>query len=135
MEVREAVESDAEPLAELTDAPVDAMRTIIHDRSVRVAVDGEGDPSNDSILGIVSFDAQPDAVHVTQLSGERTACERLLDEPIAFARSEDMPVEVLVPETESTVQAVAKAAGFERVGQGPRFEGEETVRYRLEPHQ
>ncbi|PSP78949.1 hypothetical protein BRC81_05595 [Halobacteriales archaeon QS_1_68_20] len=129
MEVREAVEDDAESLASITGAPVDAMRTIIHDRTVRVAVDG-GD--EERILGVVSFDARPEVVHVTQLDGDRAACERLLEEPVAFARNEGMAVEVLVPESESSVQEVAEAAGFERAGSGPRFEGKPTVRYRLD---
>ncbi len=132
MDVREAVEADAESLASLTGAPVDAMRTIIHDRTVRVAVEGKSDV-DERILGVVSFDARPEVVHVTQLDGDRAACERLLEEPVAFARDEDMAVEVLVTEDETDVRAVAEAAGFERAGRGPRFEGEPTVRYRLDP--
>jgi hypothetical protein len=128
MDVRDAIEDDAEAMARVADAPTDAMRTIIHDRSVRVAVDGEGD-----VLGFVSFDARPDAVHVTQLAGERAACERLLDEPIQFAAGEGMAVELLVPETESHVRETATAVGFSEAGRGPRFEGVETVRFRLEP--
>jgi hypothetical protein len=42
-------------------------------------------------------------------------------------------VEVLVPEDESDTRAAAEAAGFERSGTGPPFEGQQTVRYRLDP--
>ena len=143
MEIRDAVEDDASSLAAISGVPVDAMRTIIHDRSVRVAVESTDDPAHDDsadepvhddrpVLGFVSFDAQPNVVHVTQLDGGRSACERLLEEPIAFARHESMSVEFLVPEDETEVRDVATAAGFERIGQGPRFEGRQTVRYRLE---
>lgn len=37
MDVRDAVESDAEVLADLAGAPADVMRNVIHDRTVRVA--------------------------------------------------------------------------------------------------
>lgn len=50
MEIRDAVEADADRLAELTDLPPDVLRNVIHDRTVRVAVeanrdaaDGDGD--------------------------------------------------------------------------------------------
>lgn len=42
MDVRDAVESDAEVLADLAGAPADVMRNVIHDRTVRVA---ESSPS------------------------------------------------------------------------------------------
>ncbi len=38
MEVRDAVEADAEALAAIVDAPADVMRNVVHDRTVRVAV-------------------------------------------------------------------------------------------------
>ena len=49
MEVRDALEADAERLASLTDAPGDVMRNLVHDRTVRVAEDG------DEIVAFVSF--------------------------------------------------------------------------------
>ena len=127
MEVREAVEADAERLATLADAPTDTMRNLVHDRTVRVA-ENAGE-----IVGFVSFDAKRDAVHVTQFDGTSEAAARLLDEPARFARSEGMAAELLVEESRAELQRAATAAGFERAGPGPRFEGAPTIRYRLDP--
>jgi len=126
MELRDAVEADAGRLAGLTDTPGDVMRNLIHDRTVRVAErDGE-------IVGFVSFDARQGTVHVTQLQGETAAYDALLAEPMGFARSEGMAVELLAPDDETETQSAAADAGFERVGNGPYFEGQSTTRYRLE---
>jgi hypothetical protein len=161
MNVRDAVERDADALATLTDLPPDVIRNTIHDRTVRVAEptgsdDGEeGEPtggetdSNESevgdngdgevgrdateLTGFVSFDARDDTVHVTQFAGERDACERLLQEPVRFARNEGMRVEVVVTASEEEMRAAVEAVGFEKHGSGPMFEGERTVRYRLTP--
>lgn len=148
MEIREAVESDADALAELADSPVDVMRNLVHDRTVRVAVESdtaEGEPASGSdragdgqddgapIVGFVSFDARDETVHVTQLAGSESACARLLEEPVRFARSEAMAVELLVPDDERAVREAAEAADFARAGSGPRFSGRPTTRYRLEP--
>ncbi|MDS0278931.1 hypothetical protein NDI85_14110 [Halomicroarcula sp. S1AR25-4] len=129
MEIRDAVEADAGRLADLADSPPDVMRNLVHDRTVRVATDG----TTEGIVGFVSYDAKRGTVHVTQLAGSTDACERLLDEPISFAERERMDVELLVPDGESAVEAAVEATGFTRTGQGPRFEGKPTVRYRLEP--
>ncbi|WP_247005453.1 hypothetical protein [Halorientalis litorea] len=126
MEIRDAVESDAGRLAELTDAPADVMRNLVHDRTVRV---GEED---DDIVGFVSYDAREKTVHVTQIEGTPEVCNRLLDEPVRFARGEGMAVELLVPEPDEDAQTAADSAGFDRVGSGPRFDGTPTVKYRLE---
>lgn len=127
MNVRDAVEGDAERLAALTDAPTDVMRNLIHDRTVRVAEDA------DSVQGFVSYDAENSTVHVTQLEGDWELCEQLLAEPRRFAEREGMNVELLAPETDETAQEAAEAAGFERQGTGPRFDGMETIRYQWEP--
>lgn len=127
MDVRDATEADAEELASFTGAPGDVMRNLVHDRTVRVAVeDGE-------TRGFVSFDAEGTTVYVTQLEGDREACERLLEEPVRFADKESMGVEHLVPETDEETCALLESAAFERGGTGPRFDGTPTVRYRLEP--
>jgi len=126
MEVRDAVEADAERLAGMTDAPTDVMVNLVHDRTVRVGTEDE------TILGFVSFDARADTVHVTQLDGDPAAYDRLLEEPIRFAQSEGMAVELLVPEGEADLLGAVEGAEFEQVGSGPRFEGEPTRRYRLE---
>lgn len=127
MDVRDAVEADAGRLAELTDAPRDVMRNLIHDRTVRVA------ENDDEIVGFVSFDARAQTVHVTQIEGEGDACQRLLEEPISFATREAMAVELLVPESSETVRDAVIGVGFDQDGPGPTFEGTPTVRYRLEP--
>lgn len=126
MDVRDAVESDAEVIATLADAPVDAMRAIVHDRTVRVlAVD-------DDVAGFVSFDVQDGDVCITQLGGTQAACERLLAEPIRFAEREGMAVRVTVPASEEMTRSAAERVGFTEVGTGPRFDGERTVTYRLD---
>lgn len=127
MDVGDAVEADAERLAELTGAPTDVMRNLVHDRTVRVALE------DDEIVGFVSFDAREDTVHVTQIEGTTAACERLLAEPISFAETEGMVVELLAAESNEDLRTAADRAGFREVGPGPRFEGTPTVRYRLEP--
>lgn len=126
MEMRDAVEADAERLAELTDSPTDVMRNLVHDRTVRVA------EQDGSIVGFVSFDAREQTVHVTQLESEAGAYGELLAEPLRFARSEGMAVELLVPDDESDVQAAATDADFEEAGSGPRFDGKPTTRYRTD---
>jgi hypothetical protein len=123
MEIRDAVEADAERLAALTDAPHDVMRNLVHDRTVRVAEEDE------EVVGFVSFDARRGTVHVTQLEGDVDVCKRLLDEPVGFANREGMAVELLVPESEQAARDAAESVGFEAVGSGPYFEGSPTVRF------
>lgn len=141
MKVRDAVETDAGAIAEIADTPDDAMRRTIHDRTVRVAVADEtaADPNTDTdpdesppLVGFVSFDARAETVHVTQLGGTLAACERLLAEPMGFAAGEGMAVELLVVEGDDTVRDAVEAAGFDRLGPGPRFDGQTTTRYRTE---
>ncbi|MFC7070168.1 hypothetical protein [Halobaculum lipolyticum] len=141
MHVRDAVEADAEALAAIADAPADAMRGLVHDRTVRVAVEEEAaatDPNEDldadpdDLLGFVSFDVRGDTVHVTQFGGTREAAERLLAEPLRFAASEAFAVELLVVEGEEDLRGAAESAGFVESGSGPRFEGKTTTRYRVE---
>ena len=127
MQVRDAIEADAGRLAELTNAPQDVMRNLIHDRTVRVA------DIDDEIVGFVSFDARERTVHITQIEGAADACSRLLEEPMGFAAGEDMAVELLLPESNETVRQAVEEAGFERDGTGPTFDGTPTVRFRYEP--
>jgi hypothetical protein len=147
MEVRDAVEADAGRLASIGDAPTDVMRNLVHDRTVRVAeADDAADPADldelpengetsegGDLLGFVSFDARDSTVHVTQVEGEPDAVERLLDEPVRFARAEGMNVEMLVADDQAEVGEAASAAGFREVGPGPQFDGTPTTRYRMEP--
>ncbi|MFC4249562.1 hypothetical protein ACFOZ7_21950 [Natribaculum luteum] len=147
MNVRDALEADADALAAIADSPTDVMRNLVHDRTVRVAEDGARatDPNADvegsqydgsdpeDLLGFISFDAQEETVHITQIDGTEDACERLLAEPVRFAEREAMAVEVLVPIGDEDVKAAAEALGFEENGFGPQFDGSRTIRFRLEP--
>ncbi|QSX00633.1 hypothetical protein [Haloterrigena alkaliphila] len=145
MNVRDALEADADALASIADSPTDVMRNLVHDRTVRVAEDGSHDPNADvsdsqyggsdpeDLLGFISFDAREDTVHVTQLDGTAEACERLLGEPVRFAERESMAVEVLVSPGSEIIEDAAEKLGFERRGPGPRFDGSPTVRFRMEP--
>jgi len=126
MEMRDAREADAEQLAALADTPRDVMRNLVHDRTVRVT-EAAGE-----IRGFVSFDARERTVYVTQLEGDSGVYGELLAEPVRFARTERMAVEMLVPETASGLQSAAAEAGFERAGAGPEFDGERTARYRID---
>lgn len=128
MDVRDAVEEDAETLASLGEGPRDVFRNLIHDRTVRIATE-DGDP-----VGFVSFDARPGTVYVTQIGGEPAACERLLEEPIRFASGEAMSVELLLPDGEEAIRDAAARSGFEEIGSGPQFDGVPTVRYRRDPN-
>jgi len=142
MEVRDAVEADADALSAIADVPADVIRNLIHDRTVRVAqreatsagpnADTAEEDGRD-VAGFVSFDVRNGTVHVTQLAGTATACERLLAEPVRFATSEGMTVELLAIATDDEIREAAEAAGFRREGSGPTFDGESTVRYRLDP--
>jgi hypothetical protein len=142
MEVRDAVEADAEALAAIADVPDDVVRNLIHDRTVRVAAREQtaagpnadvDDVGGAEVVGFVSFDVRDGVVHVTQLAGTATACERLLGEPVRFATSEGMTVELLALRSDGAVREAAEAANFERDGTGPTFDGKATVRYRLDP--
>lgn len=127
MEIRDAVEADAERMAALTGSPKDVMRNLVHDRTVRVAEEA------DEVAGFVSYDAQNETVHVTQLEGDPELGERLLGEPRRFADREGMSVELLVPEDDEDARAAADRAEFDEYGPGPQFDGTRTTRYRWEP--
>jgi hypothetical protein len=129
MRIRDALESDAEALSSVIGRPRDVVRNMIHDRSVRVAVDGENE--EEAVLGFVAFDVRDDTVHVTDFDGSGSTVERLFEEPRRFARREEMGVEVVVPNDEETSEVI-EASGFAAAGRGPRFEGRRTTRYRIE---
>lgn len=158
MRIRDALESDAEALSTVIGRPEDVVRNMIHDRSVRVAVEGEdgdgkavggrGDADGDrgdagggggsgrnengeTVLGFVAFDVRDGTVHVTDFDGSGSTVERLFEEPRRFARREGMGVEVVVPNDEDTSEVI-EASGFAVAGRGPRFEGRRTTRYRIE---
>lgn len=154
MRIRDALESDAGAIAGLIGRPNDVVVDMIHDRSVRIAVDSGGNPGvedtaagdggarsganggsedEEAIDGFVAFDARSESVHVTDFAGSNAVVERLFEEPKRFAEREEMNVEVVVAdEADDRVEAV-EAAGFGSVGRGPRFEGRRTTRYRFDP--
>ncbi|WP_251341993.1 hypothetical protein [Haloplanus halophilus] len=141
MEVRDAVEADADALSAIADVPADVVRNLIHDRTVRVALrdptaagpNADTDDEGRDVAGFVSFDVRDGTVHVTQLAGTGPACERLLAEPVRFATGEEMTVELLAISGDDAIREAAEAAGFEHEGSGPTFDGNPTVRYRLDP--
>ena len=144
VEVRDAVEDDAETLGSIVDLPADALRNVVHDRTVRLAVDRPGEPGPnadadterddaESVLGFVAFDVRDGTVHVTQLAGDPDAAEQLLAEPVRFAVQEGFDVAFVVPDSDADAAAAAEAAGFSAVGPGPRFDGDSTTRYRFDP--
>ena len=140
VEVRDAVEDDAEALGAIVDLPADALRNVVHDRTVRLAVDRPGDPgpntdgdADESVRGFVAFDVMDGTVHVTQLGGDTDVTEQLLAEPVRFAVREGFDVVFVVPESDTDAAAAAEAAGFSAIGPGPRFDGESTTRYRFDP--
>jgi hypothetical protein len=132
MRIRDALESDAEALATATDRPRGVVKNMIHDRSVRVAVTGDGEDSGDddksAVTGFIAFDVRGKTVHVTDFDGDEQAIRRLFEEPRRFARREGMSVEAVIPNDEQT-GAILEDAGFEQSGTGPRFEGRRTTRY------
>ncbi|WP_435184124.1 hypothetical protein [Halobellus sp. EA9] len=141
--IRDAVEADAETLGSIVDLPADALRNVVHDRTVRLAVADESaagpnadvaEGNEEAVLGFVAFDVRDGTVHVTQLAGDEGVAERLLAEPIRFAVNEGFDVEYVVTRSDEDAEAAARAAGFDPVGPGPRFDGEPTTRYRFRPN-
>ena len=149
VDVRDAVEADAETLGAIVDLPTDALRNVVHDRTVRLAVEPPSDPGpnadvesdegdaggapDESVLGFVAFDVREGTVHVTQLAGDADVAERLLAEPVRFAVTEGFDVSFVVPDSDTDAKTAARAAGFEAIGSGPLFDGEATTRYRFRP--
>jgi hypothetical protein len=134
MHLRDAVERDADWMAELTGRPTDVTRNLVHDRTVQVAVaddtaDQDEAGEDEPVRGFVAYDARRETVHVTQIQGTAEACRRLLDAPLEFARQEEMSVELLLA-VDDELREVVKSKGFEEAGEGPRFEGTRTIRYR-----
>lgn len=123
MNVRDATNDDEAALGDLADGDVDAAR-LVRDRTVRVA------ETDDGIDGFVAFDAYRDAVHVTRLAGGPAAVEVLLGEPCSFAANECVPVEAVLLDPEDAIREALLGAGFEDVGPGPRFDGQQSRRYR-----
>jgi len=88
----------------------------------------ESDPNARAVL---AYEVRPDAVHVARLGGSDRGVETLLTEPERFAAAEGLPVEAVVPAADEGTRQALGNAGFEAVGDGPTFEGDRTIRYRL----
>lgn len=123
--VRDAHDGDVDAIAALLDVETGAAERLVRDRRAVVA-EREGD-----VVGVVAYEVSGGAVHVTRLAGGTAAVAALLDEPIAFASAENIAVEALVPDGADGALDAVTNAGFEAVGDGPRFGGERTTRYRL----
>lgn len=134
MRIRDALAADAPAIRELATSDIDPG-FLLRERTVRVADAGSGDTQNigytSSVAGFLAFDAMSSAVHLTRIGGDADAVDALLDDAIAFAASESLPVEAVVPG--GGVASVAlETRGFESSGRGPRFEGRDTHRFRLD---
>ena len=70
MEIRDAVEADAERLAALTGAPTDVMRNLVHDRTVRVAAEPPGGSAGDTDPAEQGTDSRDEHAGVTEESGD-----------------------------------------------------------------
>lgn len=135
MQIRDAHEGDESAIAALAVGDIDPHH-LVRERVVRVATEpsesGDDDVKGDAIAGFLAFDARSDAVHVTRVGGDEDAIRLLLDDAVRYAERENLPVEAVVPVGGSTAVAL-ETRGFEGVGSGPRFEGRETTRFRLNP--
>lgn len=128
MTIRDATEDDLDRLAHLADTSRDAAHGMLRDRTVRVHCK-EAAPEA-PVTGVVSFDATEVAVQVTRLAGEVSCYERLLEEPLRFANTENLPVEMVVPQEAQDLRRVLDEAGFESVREGPSFQGQATTLFR-----
>ena len=135
MQIRDAHEGDASTIVDLATGDIDP-HFLLRERVVRVAVDGSaaaGDRDDEAAIeGFLAFDARPDVLHVTRIGGDDDAIRVLLDDAIEFAKRVTLPVEAVVLNGDSAAVAL-ETKGFESVGAGPRFDGRETTRFRLEP--
>ena len=126
MPIRDAREGDEIAIANLVDTSRDAVREMLRLRTVRVL------ETSGEVVGMVSFDATPEGVQVTRLAGPTERLSRLLEEPIRFGESENLPIEMVVPTDEQGNTAALRSAGFEEIGNGPGFRGTPTIVFRRE---
>lgn len=125
MNVREASEDDAAAIGELVDADIDVDR-LLRERMVVLA------EADDDIVGVLSYEVWADTVHVSTMVGEPSVVEELLRPARRFADSEGMPIEIVVPDHDDSLQTVVAESGFDVVGRGPEFDGTPTHRYRYD---
>lgn len=131
MHVREATPADAPAIEALVAGELDADR-LVRDRRVIVAQREEttdDDPDGD-IEGVLSYDTFGDTVHVSMLVGDAEVVKALLVEPRRFAEREELPIEIVVPDSDEALREAVENGGFEVVGEGPSFEGDPSKRYR-----
>lgn len=124
MVVRDADPTDVDAIAGMTDVSRHAASRLVQERTVRVHLDEE------DVVAFVSFDATEDAVQLTHLAGPPDACAGLLEEIIRFAERSGLPIEMVVPHDERSTCEALEAAEFAACGEGPRFQGAGTIRYR-----
>ncbi|MFB6253595.1 MAG: hypothetical protein ABEI06_03185 [Halobacteriaceae archaeon] len=123
--VRDAVASDCEEIATIADASENTISRMIHEREVRVyECDG-------SIQGFLAFDTWQETVQITRFVAEPENLRRLLEDPIQFGKSEQYPIEIIVPQSNTEIRSTLTEVGFAKIDTGPRFSGESTDRYRL----
>lgn len=127
METRAADETDLQAIAELLELPEAATVRLLQTRSVVIAVeDGQ-------VTGCLSYDVHEGVIEVTRIAGPAGTVRHLLDVPRQRARSDERPIEVLLPEADQDTARTLEEAGFEKAGRGPRFRGRATTRFRWEP--
>lgn len=124
MEVRDATQDDVSPLAEMAELPRRAVEGVLRNRTTRVA------EVNKDVIGVVAFDTNDGTVVVTLLAGEPDTYVALLEEPWQFASRLGCATEMVVPATEEDIVRALEEAGYDRIEPGPRFAGDDTVRYR-----
>lgn len=123
MYVRDGWEIDANALASKADVPVRVMRDAIHDKTIYVALGTDDDdlgfdnPGPDrtdpeDVLGFIAFDAHRGTVYVSRLIGSFDACKRLLQEPVRFAETESMHIEVIVSRQIGDLAGLLEEFGF-----------------------
>ena len=125
MNIRDATEADVEAVASLGELSTDAVQTLLHDRTLWVATSG------DKLTGFLVFTINQDAVHISKLGGEKPVISALIGRLIEYANANGLPIETVVPNSETAVRDALSAAGFIRIQSGPEFLGQATHTYQF----
>lgn len=127
MDIREGTEADLEAIATLAGIASETARGLLRDRRVRVGtIDG-------SVVAVLCFHHDLGRIHITRLCGDESAFEALIRDPVRVAREEGVSIETVVPDSDRALRGALEAAGFTSAGPGPRFDGEATTWFRLDP--
>lgn len=127
MEIRDATETDVESIASCGELPIEAVNTMLRDRTVWI---GE---AKTAIIAFLAFTVTREGVHITQLGGDSQALQSIISAVIDYAIAGAMPVETVVPKSETAIHELLEEVGFRVSGPGPHFRGEPTQRYRFTP--